>query len=198
MAVTRSTQNRTALTLMELLIVVAILSLVAAMAVPLVQRSFESQRVNKAAVLVRAAMNKARVKAMRSGEVYGFYYFPDSRQYRVAPFNSDTFESLKSRRRDEVVVDSGENFDFGDDRLPQGIVFMDGEVLKDARSEDAIEDSSVSTRDVTPILFYPDGSSQSAKVLVRSEDEYTEIHLRGMTGTSRIVPIDDQRLPNRR
>ncbi len=198
MIAARNFNNRIALTLLELLIVVVILAIAAGLTVPIVQRSFTAQRVEKAGNLVRAGMNRARVRAMKSGDVYSFYYFPNSREYRVAPFRNDVIAQLKSSRSpSNEEVDSGSNFDFGDDRLPQGIVFLNGDVLLDARAEQAIQDNSVSERDLRPVLFYPDGSSQTARILLRCDDSLTQVHLRGMTGTTKLVPVDDSQIRGR-
>ena len=185
--------HRRAFTLLEILIVVVILAVAAGLAVPVVQRAFTSQRISKASSLVRAAMNSARNRSMRSGEVYGFYYFPQTREYRIAPFNQLVFERLRSREREEV--ESGSNSDYNENRLPQGIVFLNGDVLSDDRSESVQEEVDVTLRNVTPVLFYPDGTSQSAKVVLRCDEEYTEILLRGLTGSSRAVPVDSSRAP---
>jgi Tfp pilus assembly protein FimT len=195
MIAARRFNQRVAMTLMELLIVVVILAIAASLAVPTIQRAFSSQRVEKAANLVRSGMNLARVKSMRSGKVFGFYYYPDTREYRVAPFNNDTMNLLKTQRRREIAQ-TGSNFDYGDELLPQGIVFLDGETIADSRSEQVKTDTSFSTSDVKPVLFYPDGSSQTAKVMLRCDDEYIEVHLRGMTGTSTVAAVDENRIPN--
>ena len=181
------------LTLLELVIVMVIVVTVASMAIPVVYRSYSAQRVNKAADLVRAQLNRARVAAMRSGEIQGFFYYPESSNFRVGPFDNEISESLNQSFRNQRNARTS-NFDYDDNRLPQGVVFAEGVSVDDARSAAAEQDSNANLGNVRPVLFYPDGSSQTAKVILRSDqNDYFEIKLRGMTGTSTAGPIDDIR-----
>lgn len=182
------------LTLLELVIVMVILVTVASMAIPFVYRSFSAQRVNKAADLVRAQLNRARVAAMRTGEIQGFFYYPETPNFRVGPFNSDIAQSLNQSLRNQGNVRAS-NFDYDDDKLPQGVVFAEGASVDDSRSAAAQLDSGADLGgSVLPVLFYPDGSSQTAKVILRSDqNDYYEIKLRGMTGTSTAGPVSNIR-----
>ena len=182
--------QRSGFTLIELLMVLAILVIAAGLAIPFTLRSFTSHQITKAADLVRAEMNEARLQSMRTGEVYGFFYFPESGNYKTAPFNDEMNRILQdsNRRRDSAT---STNFEFGDGLLPSGILFADGETIDDARAESEFQENAVST-DVRPILFYPDGTSQSARLLLKNyEEDFVEIKLRGMTGTSTSAPVYD-------
>lgn len=178
-------------TLFELIVVLVILVLVTALVLPTVQRSFSSRRTVSAGEFVRTELNRARVAAMRTGQIHAFFYFPQSANYQIAPFNDEVVRLLRDSRNREDRRSS--NFDFGDTQLPKGVLFVDGETLDDARSEQAFEDNSANVRDIQPVLFYPDGSSQSARLYLRSDtidEDLVEINLRGMTGTSKLRTID--------
>lgn len=181
------------LTLLELVIVMVILVTFASLSFPIVFRSFSAQRLNKAADLVQAQLNSARVQAMRTGEIYGFFYFPNSRNFKVAPFEAEMVGVVNQARRNPDRI-SPSNYDYGDESLPQGVTFVEGEAIQDARSVAAEQETTIRMGDVRPILFYPDGSSQSARLYLKSnEDDMMEVQLRGMTGTSSTAPVNDRR-----
>jgi Tfp pilus assembly protein FimT len=166
-----------------------LLVFVGSLAVASVQRSFTSQRAFRAADLVRAELNRARIAAVRTGKIHGFFYFPQSANFKIAPFDDETVRVLQQNAgRNSRVAPS--NFDFGDQLLPRGVVFVEGEVVQDARSEFAFEENGQASSGVRPILFYPDGTSQTAQLFLRSEEsDYVTVKLRGMTGTSTAAPL---------
>lgn len=182
----------TGFTLLELIIVLVILVVAAALAVPTVQRSFSSQRVAKAGDMIRAELNRARISAMRTGEVHGFFYFPGTANYKIAPFDEEVMSVINgSQTRNEPNTS---NFVYGGDRLPNGVLFAEGQTADDSRSESALVENDSAGRDLRPVLFYPDGTSQSAKLYLRNQDnDYIEVKLRGLTGTSKVRLIEDIR-----
>ena len=189
--------NRVGITLLELMIVMVILVLAGAIVAPIIQRSFTSQRVSRAADLVRSGLGQARVKAMRSGEIYGFFYYPETRYYKVAPFNDQMVQVLQeTQNRSSRDQNATSNFDYGDERLPNGVVFSDGMTVADSRSEDAMLNNNVPSQNIRPVLFYPDGSSQTATLMVKSEsnEDFMEIRLRGMTGTSKSRTVETEQI----
>ncbi len=179
-------QLRNGLTLLELIMVLMILVIIASISVPFTYRSFSGQRASKAADLVRSELNRARVQAMKTGEIHGFFYYPETQNFKVAPFNEEMVGILDQNRRDRNDVNYRE---FGGERLPKGVLFAVGEAEADSRSA-AAEAENAAPSNVRPVLFYPDGSSQNARLYVRSDrDDFIEIRLRGMTGTSTTHPV---------
>ena len=179
-------QLRNGLTLLELIMVLMILVIVASISVPFTYRSFSGQRASKAADLVRSELNRARVQAMKTGEIHGFFYYPETQNFKVAPFNEEMVGILDQSRRDRQDVNYR---DIGGERLPKGVLFAEGVVEADSRSA-AAEAENAAPASVRPVLFYPDGSSQNARLYVRSDrDDFIEIRLRGMTGTSSASPV---------
>ncbi|MBN2217459.1 MAG: prepilin-type N-terminal cleavage/methylation domain-containing protein, partial [Pirellulales bacterium] len=65
--------DRRGVTLIELLLVLAILALVAATAWPSLERSLADQRLRDAADTIRAEWQHARAQAMSSGVAYQFH-----------------------------------------------------------------------------------------------------------------------------
>lgn len=185
---------RNGITLIEILLVMVVFVILGALAFPSIGRSFTGQKLSRAADVVRSQLNNARVQAMRTGEVHALFYMTQSSQYRVAPFNEEAAKILRSSFQGDDFEPSGSE-DLSDNRLPRGIVFLDGEALEDSRAESTIEEGNVQIdRSFRPVLFYPDGTSQTARLYLRSEDDlYAEIRLRGMTGTSTSSLVDPKR-----
>ena len=168
----------------------AIIVLIAAFAIPVLQRTFESQKIVSAADRVRAECGKARASAMRTGEVYAFYYAQNADFFAVAPFkDAEKFvQTTNSVASDERFTD----FDFEQDLLPRGISFVGANVVDDTRTQmerQTAEGASVTG--MTPILFYPNGESQSAEIYLRSEEtgEVMKVKVRGLTGTTSVAEV---------
>lgn len=186
---TSDPKSRRGLTLLELVIVMVILIAVAAWTVPSIQRSFSARKLSRAADLVRSELNKARVRAMRSGDIHAFFYQEQSGIFKVAAFDSTMNEVVNdSFRRQQQRAENNSGFD--GESLPGGIQFSGSEAIDDGRSASAMEEMGTA-RNLRPILFYPDGSSQTARIFLRSlENDVAEIRLRGMTGTSTSALVD--------
>ena len=181
-------------TLLEILLVVAIVALIASLAMPNLLRTFVAHTLDKSADIVRSEMGRARVKAIRSGKIHAFVYNLGQSQMAVRQFDElvlagtiDHFVSTGSSDRRSSDLDySGEN-------LPRGIRFAAGMAVADARSAFAAEEAGSATGKMTPILFYPDGSSQDAQiVLVNEAGDAVQIILRGLTGSARVARLDSR------
>lgn len=180
---------RQGITLLEIIVVMVILIAVASWTIPSVQRSFSAQKLIKAADQIRGELNRARVGAMRSGEIYAFFYQEQTANFKVSAFNGEVMQVLSDsfrRQQDRQTA----NASFDGESLPRGIRFAGSETVNDARSESAMGENPTG-KNLLPILFYPDGSSQTARIFLRSEDsDVAEIRLRGMTGTSTSSFVD--------
>ena len=183
--------KRSGLTLIEILLVMAILVVVTAIMVPAIQRTFSVQALQKGADRVRVAMGQARVRAIRNGEEYAVFFNPDGSWFDVGPFSQFREQAAKAQRR-ENLADQRLQSDFEDDLLPRGIRFASGAVSSDSRSLETISENGASAQGGTQsILFYPDGTSQDARVLLRNEKgNFCEIQLRGLTGIARTVRLE--------
>ena len=183
-------RNRCAgMTLMELLLVVAIMVVVTAVAAPTVQQTLANQSLKKSADRVRVAMGQARVRAIKNGEEYAVFISPGGSYFSVAPFR--TFEQqggLAGQRERDLA--EGRASSFEDDLLPVGILFVAAESAMDARGADILSTSG-SKGALEPIFFYPDGTSQDAIITLQNQKQATiEVHLRGLTGIAKTVRPD--------
>ncbi len=186
-------RTKSGFTLLELIIVLAVMIAIAAMSLPMLQRSFSGQKLDKGADLVRAHMGRARVNAIRNGEIHAFYYQIEGPAFHVGPFNAETIDSLKDVALEEENRTS--NFDFGDNLLPREVRFSMALANTDARAAAAIMSANYQPGDMRPILFYPDGTSQTAKLILQNkENDAVQVTLRGLTGTTTLKKILDDRM----
>ncbi len=190
----RNATQRCGFSLMELIFAMAILLIVAALSIPTIQRSFSRQALVKGAGLLRASMGKARVKAIKSGEIHAVYYMPGESWHGVAPFsNAEQQMSIASRRaKKSRTRTSAENF--AKDLLPRGVIFAQGDAIVDARAAQAVADEGPGgLGNVKMILFYPDGTSQDAQVIIENDkQELMQVNLRGLTGTATSTKIKER------
>jgi prepilin-type N-terminal cleavage/methylation domain-containing protein len=187
---------RRGVTLIELLLVLALLVIIAALAWPMLQRSFESQRLRKAADLIEAEWGRARVQAMSTGRIHIFQYVVGGGGYAT-------------HRRSGCEVSAGDAASqgpagFGEAAgtpaplenqrtLPDGVTFAGSQTAIDSRAEMAAADSSqLHPTDQgwsEPIFFYPDGTTSTARlVLANGSGRTIELALRGLTG---VVTVSD-------
>ena len=193
---------RRGVTLMEVLLVLAVLVMITSLAWPTLNRAFETQRLRKAADLVRAAWGRARVKALSTGRIHIFQYTVGGDRY-----------AIQQRTTGEVTVDAAaddlptgfadasyENpTPFGQERqLPEGVTFVGSQTVSDTRAAmvaaEANQFRSVEQGWSNPIFFYPDGTTSTARLVLKNQRGRTiELALRGLTG---VVTVGDVQAPD--
>ena len=184
------TTDRRAVTILELLLVMAVLAMMVAIAVPVLRGSFEGRKLKLAADVVRGEWARARGQAIRTGQEWAFVYEPGTGNYSVQPFSAYEPPQLNSRMAPE---DQG-NFDYANGLLPRGVTFDRADVSVDARSELLSQDSGGgASSGASLILFYPDGTSQQSRmrVVLLERDWYVQLDLRSLTGTAVVSDIED-------
>ena len=178
-------KRRRALTLLELLLVMALLAVLAAFAWPLIQKPLESVRLRRAADRVRTEWSAARVAAMTSGQIHAFRFERESDRFAVAPWNDSVVEvSGAAEATDAEGVRREEA------QLPEGIVFVSSNQPSDGSVKSEADISSSPA-----ILFYPDGTTSDVTLTLRNDRQSNEyqstvaVALRGLTGTSRVGDV---------
>jgi prepilin-type N-terminal cleavage/methylation domain-containing protein len=191
------------MTLLELMLVLALICIVVAVAMPTLRGTLSNQRLRKSADLVRAAFSRARVEAMRSGQIQAFHYQIEGNKYLTVPWyvaevavadgETDVAEVLSPVAPAGVIsLDNA-------DSLPEDVRFTiqaegfleqpEPMQLEEAVSE--LPDDGTGTAWSPPILFYPDGTASDARVVLANRRGWlATVQLRGLTGISLVDPLE--------
>ncbi len=211
-------------TLLELLLVLALMVTLLTLVGANLRGGFRQQRLLKSGDQMRTAWAKARVQAIKTGRVQVFHHAPDSTQYfTTAQQSFDDPSGLSAFPGSDPSTSMG----FGNPaemnnldemgmtpvrplELPRDIRFVGAEVKIDQRSafqlSEAVDpatlisdsfafadrnpDTGQAPRWGTPIYFFPDGTSSSARlVLTNSDGQTVSVYLRGLTGVSQVGPV---------
>ncbi len=169
-------QTRSGFTVLELMVVMALLLILALVALP----SFEGLRGNsrqKAAVdLVRTRIANARTRAMETGVPHRLAISTDGTKIRLAP-DVPEFAELPPAEFSSSGAKVNED---SLDRATAGLQTQDG-------TPAAFSDGTWTTI----ATFKPDGTCVEDNAIVTiNEGDFPpmRIHIRGVTGTSRILP----------
>ncbi|MEZ6113414.1 MAG: prepilin-type N-terminal cleavage/methylation domain-containing protein [Pirellulaceae bacterium] len=185
--------RRHAFTLMEMLLVLAVIVAVSAMAAPMFRGVLDAKRLSSGGEHVRANMAKAKNRAMRSGRIYVFRYELGGNKFYMQPWYSDEDVLEASPTSSAIGGVSGGAFvdpfqapEFLEE-LPESVVFVGGDSLSAMRDMSVEQDIAAAGGFVAgwsrPILFYPDGSSSTARIVLQNHrDDMVTVSLRGLTG----------------
>lgn len=165
-----ATTRRPGFTLIEMLLVVAVIIALGAVAYPTLAAMYGDVKVKAAADTVRASWTEARGHAIEDGRGYRFAIQPGTGKFRVAP-DADGFW-------DGSGGDSGGDGEappfIQEGNLPNGIQFAVGTDLPDAGGGWS-----------TVVVFNPDGGTNAdVEVTLKEDDDSTPIvvRVRAMTG----------------
>jgi hypothetical protein len=185
--------------------------MVGAMAYPALQVPFQMQTLRKAGELVRVQWCKARLKAMRTGQIQMFTFEPETGTYRVEPYitQQDLVDADAHRSGSVSAGVSGaapaslqqsQPVEAQSRELPEGVVFASIEVQPDSRSlqleqqergtMSGMVNSSGGTP-IAPLLFYPDGTTSDAKIALTNQYQrlYAVVSVRGLTGVVKVSEL---------
>ena len=171
--------SRAGFTLVELLIVLAILVMAMAMSWPAVGGLLAKNELRSAAKQVRAVLAKTRLEAMESGTVRQFRYQPGTRRFGITQLAAAAEEPPPRRgaRGDgdaadapaEILLASGVRWESPD---------TTGVPLRAAPSDDSPEQAWSA-----PLLFFPNGRTSNARLQLGGRRGFlVPLTLRGVTG----------------
>ena len=191
---------RPGFTLVEVLLTLCLLVIISAMTWPQLDKIFNTQRLRKAADLVRIQWCKARVEAMSTGGIRVFRYEVEGGKYRLDELATDFSTLQTSTTTDPLSIDStqlmlAENAASPQNNgnsntastnlektLPKDIVFLASQTAVDARAAAAINNMPSAVDLVAagassgggvwsePIFFYPDGTTSNARLFIKNKD----------------------------
>ncbi len=201
-------------TLLELLLVLAILVVIGGIASPMLGGLFERQKLSGAIETMRLQWEEARLKAMRTGQAQVFTCELGTNSYSIKPLVLQS-DAVNVGTGATLATTGGlvetENFgrgtvavaaDLTDQQartLEEKLSFLNCLVVGDMRSYMAAQESQtlgtgvVNTQTVAQaVIFYPDGSTSSAELQIQNElGDIRAIQIRGLTGQCRIVEISN-------
>ncbi|MHB8898264.1 MAG: pilus assembly FimT family protein, partial [Thermoguttaceae bacterium] len=193
-------------TLVEMLVVLAIVALLSAMSWPSVQRLMNRARVKDAARQVRTELGEARLRAIESGKPQVFRFQPGTGAFEIRPKEEETagpavlksaLEQMSDESVDTEPITGAEIVDPAayEKVLPDGILFAGQEVAREPEAEgEETGLAGLSTAEMSeqqawsePIVFYPNGRTSNARIRVTDGERYAvDVSLRGVTGTVRV------------
>lgn len=170
-------------TLLEILLVMAVIAMISAMAYPTVTGWFRGETLKSASDSVRAAVAMARHLAIEEGEPYRLAIVEGMGNIRTAPDRDDAWPG---------PIDPSEEFE---DALPQGIILeveMAGipAPVDMGSKKTSMEKGQVSGQSwVTVATFYPDGRADNdVRLVVQGLGvQPVIVQIRALTGTSSVV-----------
>lgn len=185
----RPTSIRCAYTLVEALIVLAVLAVLTALVWPAVRGMLAKGELRGGAKQVRVALARARLDAIESGVPQAFRYRTGAGRFETTPLttsaNASEGASIRPNARRSRADARAE------DELPRGVWFADA---RSARATDGVPPSTGRADEAdwsAPIVFFPNGRSSHARIrLAGSSGFQVEVTLRGLTGTARIGPLE--------
>ena len=164
-----------AFTLLEVLLVLCLLMVAAAVAWPSLVKPLANQRVLKGADQVRTEWNRARVQAMKTGQTFVFRYSPNANQFglecQAGPEASEATQNGTSSGASATGGNSASRagISLQTHKLPKGVRFLVAQVESDSRSDQAASTESSAgasnekiASSADPIYFYPDGTTSTA------------------------------------
>ena len=200
---------RKAFTLLELLLVLAILVALAGIAVPTFESMVTSRKLTESIQQLLNELKAARVAAMRTGQAQVMRATLQTRDYSITPWLGGT-ESQDASAGATVMGTDGQvvatekgvsggvstsvvDASSGLKQLSSGVQFSAIETLVDSRNALELQNSgevmptagvAVTTDGLSsPLLVYPDGSTTTAQiVLVDQRGRRMAIQIRGVTG----------------
>ena len=199
--------RRTAFTLLELLLTLAVLAAIAAVSIPQVGLLMGDRRLVRAGDQLRVEMTRLRVESMREGRVMMLEAMLEGTSFRIKPFFSaadsvEAFDQTGSQSGMLTGAQQGVFTTITQDttveeivELPEDVVVSAVGVVSAARAME-IEQLTIANQSEGwshPILFYPDGSTSTAVVTLSNPTlGKVIVKIRGITGdvsVSEVLPL---------
>ena len=183
---------RAGFTLLELLLVLAVLVTVAALSGPRMMRYMEENSLKQNVETVRRELAATRILAIESGLTYQFRFEPTAQAFVILPYDRPEIvatdaQSTSSSKVKSIVghLSSDSQFEPATDKTGKS---TGGQRLDDLWLA-LLKNGALYTETVwsQPILFRPNGESQDSHLVIRDKNGNTiELTVRGLTGGVRV------------
>jgi Tfp pilus assembly protein FimT len=157
--------RRGAYTILELVLVLAVMVILAALTYPSLSSMYGQYKVTGSCDTVKAAMVTARGQAIEDGVPYRFAYVPGKGNYRVAPDLPNFWTGGPPPNQNSNGDSNTGKLLILEGSLPSGIAFPDGDsaIISEEDSDTSLELDAVSPSQWKAIaVFLPDGSARMA------------------------------------
>jgi len=166
--------------------VLALLVVIGAISMPVLEGTFSRASLESAGEVVRASWAKARIAAMQSGQTYVFRFEPYGDRFQLLALSELALpEANELQLQDpDARYEPDDMMRITRNRLPEGVVFVSGTTATSNHLM-AMLPGVADSRWSEPVLFYPDGTTSDATVLLADNRERAlRVTLRGLTGVS--------------
>ncbi|MDA1052672.1 MAG: type II secretion system protein [Planctomycetota bacterium] len=184
----RASSRAAGFTLLEMLLVLAILVAITAVTIPVVGRMYDTHRIQQAAMEVRTTLSAARLRAVDEGEAFECRFEPDGRHLVILPRRDQGIrfggEEVSSHSADQLAAEAIHV------ELPEPLYFWTADDARERLEDRAIRKLANGNLlgDRTwsaPVVFAPNGTSTSAEFEIRDrEGRAVQLEVRGLTGAA--------------
>ncbi len=183
---------RVGFTLLELLLVLAVLVTVASLSWPRMMRYMTENALKQNVETVRRELAATRILAIKSGLTYQFRYEPTAQGFVILPFDRPDMVATDAKSTSPTKVktivghlSSDSQFEPATDKTGQST----GGQRLDEMWLALLKNGALYTETIwsQPILFRPNGEAQDARLVIRDKNGNTiELTVRGLTGGVRV------------
>ncbi len=189
--------RRGGLTLIEVILVLAMLVVIAAVSMPYLSGSFSRAHLSGASDILRDALSRGRLTAMQTGEVQALRFEPKGARFQLV-----SLDKLSLPENSEPPLDDEEiEYSVHDilrpapARLPDNVIFAAADVASSNQMA-ALVGATGNDNWSTPILFNPDGTTSDASILLQNDQGQTiRVTLRGLTGLVSSSDVENEVVP---
>lgn len=198
---------RRAFTILEVVLILAILATIVGLAWPALDRLHAQYRLRQGGQLVQARLAGARVHAIDTGYVYQFLFEPGGQRFVVLPHDAQALSAAASAAPNTGGAASSASPGTGATRIPK----LAGRLPSpnahfDAASTGAAQGQQLAGEWLAgipdagdysnatwsaPILFYPDGTASHAQLVLRDKNsQVVTVSIRALTGGISVSKIE--------
>jgi prepilin-type N-terminal cleavage/methylation domain-containing protein len=180
----RGEKLRAGFTLLEILLVLAIIVAISSVAAMIVKTAYQGQRLQAAADRVRYALNQTRYLAMSSGQTYVVRFAIGGNEAVTGQWESDAAgDTPAAPVGGKIVLSEGMSFSNGGAR--------DMRTPTSGNVADFSQSGGSSSGGQVDVFYYPDGSSSEATIVVANrEKREIGVAVHGLTGTSAVLNMN--------
>ena len=195
--------SRAAFSLIEMVLVLAILVAIGAIVAPSFNDAFVRQRLQSSADRLRSQWDRARLTAMKTGQSQIFNCVIGSGDFSVEPYmmNADLVNAsagaivtttggtvVEATASGAVTAPSTVTAEGA--KLEEDIVFVSCAVSSDMRAATVAQEGGLTAVSAMnqAVMFYPDGSTSTAEVIIQDPNgKQRAVRIRGLTGSTQVL-----------